>query len=289
MAKQNFGNWLLFILLSLVWGSSFILMKKTSQDLTGWQIGSVRIFAAGLFFLPLAVFHIAKIPLRKLPVIILSGVLGNLIPAFLFAIAIEKRIDSALAGILNSLTPLCVIIVGVLFFKIKVQNKRIAGVLVGFVGLFILSLSRGPVTGSELGFTLLIFLATILYGFNINMVSQYLKEIAAIKIAAISMAFIGIPAAIIAWQQNIFSLVKYDETARQSIGIITLLGITGSALSTAFFYLLIKRAGGLFASLITYAIPIVAIFWGIMANEHVTVIEIGCLALILVGVYLANK
>src|SRR6478672_6949712 len=110
MNKQNLVNWLLFLLLSVVWGSSFILMKKSAEELTGWQIGSLRIFAAGLAFLPFAIFHITRVPVRKLPLVILSGVLGNLFPAFLFAIAIEKSINSSVASILNSLTPLFVIV-----------------------------------------------------------------------------------------------------------------------------------------------------------------------------------
>ncbi len=288
MAKQSLSSWLLFILLAVVWGSSFILMKKSSEHLTGWQIGSTRIFSAGLLFLPFAVFHISKISLRKLPLVILSGMLGNLFPAFLFAIAIGK-INSSLAGILNSLTPLFVIIIGVLFFKSKVQNKKIAGVLVGFVGLLILNLSKGPVAVNDIGSTLLILIATIMYGLNVNMVGQYLKEVGAVKIATVSMAFIGIPAGIIMWQQNVFELIKYDEAARSSVAIAALLGIAGSAIATALFYVLIQKAGGLFASLVTYAIPVVAIFWGVLFHEDVTAIQIACLGLILVGVYLANR
>ncbi|HEY0355815.1 MAG TPA: DMT family transporter, partial [Flavisolibacter sp.] len=177
MAKKDFTSWALFILLSLIWGSSFILMKKTSDDLTGWQIGATRISAAGLVFIPIAIFHIRKVRISKLPFILLSGMLGNLFPAFLFAIAIEKKVDSSLAGILNSLTPLFVIIIGILFFKLKIHGKKIAGVLVGFIGLLILSLSQGPININDFGFTLLILLATMMYGLNVNIVGHYLKDV----------------------------------------------------------------------------------------------------------------
>ena len=289
MTKQSFSNWAVFILLAIVWGSSFILMKICSEHLTGWQIASIRIFSAGLIFFPFAIFHVAKIPFSKLPLVIVSGMLGNLFPAFLFAVAIERKFNSSLAGILNSLTPLFVIVIGVLFFKSKVENKKIAGVLVGFAGLLILNFSKGTIAINDLGSTVLILIATMMYGLNVNMVSKYLKEVDAIKIATVSMAFVGIPAGIIMWQQNVFELLQYDETARGSIAIAALLGIGGSAIATALFYILIQKAGGLFASLVTYAIPIVAIFWGVIANEDVTAIQIGCLVLILVGVYLANR
>ena len=288
MSKQKIVNWLIFILLSLIWGSSFILMKKGSENLSGWQIGSLRIFSAGLAFFPFAVFHFSKIPLKKIPFVILSGLLGNLLPAFLFGIAIEK-IDSSMEGILNSLTPLFVIVIGILFFKDKMQNKKLAGVLVGLVGLIILSLSKSSLIHGEFNFTLLILLATLFYGLNVNIVSHYLKGIDPMQMATVSLAIVGIPAGIVAWQQNVFSIVQYDESAGWSIAAVVLLGVVGSSIATALFYVLIKRAGGLFASLVTYGIPIVSIIWGILDGENVTAVQVGCLGVILGGVYLANR
>lgn len=288
MTRYKLGNWALFILLSFIWGSSFILIKIAGDDLTGSQIGSTRIAAAGLLFLPLAIFHLKHIPLKKLHIVILSGAFGNLFPAFLFAIAIEK-IDSSLAGILNSMTPLFVIVLGIFFFRMKVQGKKIAGVLIGFAGLVILSFSKGPININDFGFTLLIVLATILYGLNVNMVGYYLKDVDPFKIATVSMAAIGVPAAIVMWQQNVFSLIRFDSAAQTSIAIVILLGIMGTAIATALFYVLIQRAGALFASLVTYAIPVVAIFWGILDDEQVSLIQISCLGMILGGVYLANR
>jgi drug/metabolite transporter (DMT)-like permease len=148
------------VVLSLVWGSSFILMKKSAEHLSGMQIGAIRIFSAGVSFLPFAIFHAIKIPLRKLWIIVVTGLLGNFLPALLFASAIEKNGESSLASILNSLTPLFVIVIGVLFFKAKIENKKIAGVLIGFVGLVILSLSKNTsITGDTSLF--LILLATL--------------------------------------------------------------------------------------------------------------------------------
>jgi len=289
MTKQSLSNWLLFLLLSLVWGSSFILMKKSAEELTGWQIGSLRIFAAGVAFLPFAVFHVFRIPFRKLPLVILSGILGNLFPAFLFAVAIEKSINSSLASILNSLTPLFVITIGTLFFRVRAEKNKVLGVLIGFAGLVWLTLSRGSITLSDVGFTSLILVATICYGINVNMVASRLKGIDGFYIATVSMSFIAIPAGLVAAQQQVFSLFLYDSHARAAIFLTILLGIAGSAIATAIFYVLIQKAGGLFASLVTYAIPIVAIFWGLMAGEDITVMQIGCLSLILFGVWMANR
>lgn len=288
MNQQNFINWLLFIVLSVVWGSSFILMKTSAEHLNGLQIGSIRIFAAGICFLPWAVFHISKIPVKKLGVVVLTGLLGNFLPALLFATAIKENGESSLASILNSLTPLFVIVIGVLFFKSKVQNRKIAGVLVGLAGLVILNVLRGPVSAGDNG-VLLILIATVFYGTTVNLVSHYLKGIDGFKIASVSLAIMAIPACIIMWQQNVFTIARYDEEARWSIAVACLLGVVGSAIATGLYYILIQKAGGLFASLVTYAIPIVAIMWGLLANENITAAQIGCLAMILAGVYLANR
>jgi len=289
MSRNSLINWGVFILLSIIWGSAFIVMKESARELNGYQIASVRIFFAGPVFLPFALFHLRSVPAKKIPIIILSGLLGNLFPAFLFAIAIENKVSSSMAGILNSLTPLFVIVIGILFFRSKVQLKKIAGVLVGFIGLLILSLSKGGVEVSNFWFTMMILVATLMYGVNVNVVSHYLKDVDPIKMATISLAFIAIPAAVVTVQQNIVSIAQYDESARWSIAAAALLGIVGSAIATALFYILIKRAGGLFASLVTYGIPVIAILWGVWAGEEVTMIQVSCLVMILAGVYLANR
>jgi drug/metabolite transporter (DMT)-like permease len=288
MAKRNFGSWALFVLLALVWGSSFILMKKSSEQLTGWQIGSTRIFAAGLVFIPFALFHVRKIPLKKLHLVVLSGFLGNLFPAFLFGIAAEK-IESSLSGILNSLTPLWVIVIGILFFKMRIRRAQIGGVLIGFAGLLLLNLTKGKVAINDISATLLILLATLMYGFNVNLVGQYLKGLNGIHVATVSMSVIGLVAGIVMWNHNVFELIRYDGEARPAIFIAVLLGIVGSAMATALFYVLIQKSGTLFASLVTYAMPFVALGWGLLANETITFLQVGCLGLILVGVFIANR
>jgi len=287
--SQSAVSWGLFILLSVIWGSAFIVMKKSAEELTGMQIGAVRIVSAGLVFLPFAIFHIKQIPLKKLPLVILTGALGNLFPAFLFAIAIEKKINSSLAGILNSLTPLFVIVIAIFFFKSTIATKKIIGVLIGFTGLLILSLSKGGVELDNFWFAMMILLATLLYGVNVNLVSYYLKDIDPIKMATVSLAFVAIPAAIVVWQQDVVSMATYDDNVRWSVAAAALLGIVGSAIATALFYILIKKAGGVFASLVTYGIPVVAIVWGLWAGENITLVQVSCLAMILGGVYLANR
>ena len=286
MATQKTTSWLLFVVLALVWGSSFILMKEGAKALTGWQIGAIRIFSAALLFLPFALFALRKIPRNKLPLIALTGILGNLFPAFLFGIAIQREIESSLAGILNSLTPLFVIVIGALFFRRVVPAKKVIGVLIGFAGLVLLSVTKGPITLSEIGFTLLILLATLFYGLNVNLITTYLKGIDPFGMAAVSISFLLLPTTVVLWLQPVSFATPQ---LRQSILASVTLGILGSSLATALYYILIKKAGGLFASLVTYAVPVVAIFWGVLTGEQIGPAQVGCRVVILGGVYLANR
>jgi drug/metabolite transporter (DMT)-like permease len=289
MSQPKAVSWLLFILLSLIWGSAFIIMKVSTKHLTGSQIAAIRIFSAGAVFLPFAVFHLRQIPRNKLGYVILSALLGNLFPAFLFAIAIENKVNSSMAGILNSLTPLFVISIGAVFFHAKAGKRKVTGVLIGFAGLLALTFSKGGVSFDNYGSILLILLATLLYGINVNLVSHFLKNLDPIKMATVSLAFMCLPTALVLWRDDVYSMAMYDEAARLSILATVLLGVVGSAIATALFYILIRNAGGLFASLVTYAIPVVAIIWGLWAGEEVTIIQVSCLIVILSGVYLANK
>jgi len=289
MAINKLINWMLFLLLSIIWGSSFILMKHSKEELSAFQIAAFRIFLAGLVFLPFAIFHLTKIPRKKIFIVILSGITGNLLPAFLFATAIAENIDSSLASILNSLTPLFVVLIAIGIFRDKIKIQKIIGVLVGFAGLTLLFLLWKGVSFENFKYALLVLLATVLYGINVNLVAHFLKEIHPLYITTISLATLAIPTMYVLWQQNFLNLHFADISVRWAIVEVSILGIVGSAIATTIFYILIKRAGGLFASLVTYGVPVIGIFWGIIDGEKITIKQIGCLVIILFGVYLANR
>jgi len=288
MQATKLINWLLFFLLCVIWGSSFILMKHSKEELSASQIAALRIFSAGIIFLPLAVFHLAKIPRKKLFIVILSGITGNLLPAFLFAFAIAKNIDSSLAAILNSFTPIFVVLIAIIIFRDRIKFQRIVGVLIGFVGLTLLFLLWKGVSFENFKYALLILLATVLYGVNVNVVGHFLKEISPLHIATVSLAFLIIPTAFVLWQQDFLQLAFDEISVQWAIVEATILGVVGSAIATAIFYILIRRAGGIFASLVTYGIPFIGILWGVLDGEKITIKQVACLGIILFGVYLAN-
>ncbi|MBP7939772.1 MAG: DMT family transporter, partial [Sediminibacterium sp.] len=165
--QQKWTNWLVFALLSIVWGSSFILMKEGLRAFTPYQVASLRMLSAGLVLLPFAIKAFRKIPKDKMGLVIVSGVVGNFIPAYLFCIA-ETRIDSALAGILNSLTPLFTIIVGVLFYQVQTSAIKVLGILIGFIGLTFLMLTGKEMHFEHLSYAGLVLIATMMYGINVH-------------------------------------------------------------------------------------------------------------------------
>lgn len=281
-------NWFLFLLLCIIWGSSFILMKHSKEELTASQIAAFRIFCAGFIFLPFAVFHLAKIPKRKILLVVLSGITGNLVPAFLFASAIARNIDSSLAAILNSFTPIFVVLIAVGVFRDKIKAQKIIGVLVGFIGLVLLFLSWKGISFENFKYALLILFATVCYGVNVNMVAHFLRGLNPVHIATVSLSFMIIPSTFVLWQQDFFHLAIHESSVQWALTETAMLGIVGSAIATALFYVLIKRAGGLFASLVTYGIPFIGMFWGFIDGEKITLKQIACLAIILFGVFLVN-
>jgi drug/metabolite transporter (DMT)-like permease len=289
--KQGFLNWLIFIILSIIWGSSFVLMKEGLTTLSAYQVASLRILSSGIVLLPSAIKYFRVIPKNKIFIIFMSGVLGSLLPAYLFCIAESKDgIDSALAGTLNSLTPIFVILTGALFFKSQTTTNKIIGILISFTGSILLLFSKGHMQESKnLMYISFVVLATIFYGFNVNMVQRQLKDIGSLQIAAVALTLNAIPALLVLFFTGYFNLDFTDNAVLWSTAASSILGIFGTAVASIIFYVLVKRAGAIFASMVTYGIPVVAILWGIMYKEEVGWKQVACLGLILFGVYFANR
>lgn len=287
--RQTLINWGLFIVLCFIWGSSFMLMKIGNHELNPYHVASIRIFSAGLVLSPFAFNALKDIPRNKVLLAILSGLLGSFFPAYLFTIA-QTKIDSSIAGILNALTPLFTIIIGVLFFKLKAAGNKWLGIIVGFIGLALLPFAaEKKIVFDELSYSLLILLATIFYGVNVNMVGNYLRTINSLNIAALAFVFLMVPSLLVLYITGYFHLDLSDTKIIKATTASAVLGVMGTAVASTLFYMLLKRAGALFASTVTYGIPFVAILWGLIDGEIITVWQIGCLGIILLGVYLANR
>jgi drug/metabolite transporter (DMT)-like permease len=263
-------------------------MKEGMKHLTAYQVASLRIFSAGAILLPVALRNLRTIHRKDIPLAVLSGLMGTFFPAYLFCIA-ETRLDSGVAGILNALTPLFTIIIGVIFFQMKLSPRKWAGVLTGLAGLILLVMAgKKEISFSNISYSGFIIIATLCYGINVNMVSRYLKHIPSLTLAATAFSLLTIPAGFVLIYTGYFNITANGGFLYSTASSVVL-GVFGTAVASVLFYVLMKKAGALFASMVTYGIPFVALGWGFIAGESITAIQFLCLGLILAGVYLANR
>jgi drug/metabolite transporter (DMT)-like permease len=281
--EKKIWHWLVLGALSLIWGTSYILMKKGLESFSVFQIASLRIFITFICLLPVAIKNINKINKENFLSIAIIGVLGNGIPAFLFPLA-QTRIDSSLAGMLNSLSPVFTLLIGMVIYKRPGIRTQIAGVFLGLIGAMGLLYNKS-FTFNPYG--LFVVLATFLYGFSANEVSR-IKGINGLQITSLAFFLIG-PFAIVHLLLTDFSAAVETENWLRNLGFIAILAIMGSAVALALFYLLIRDTSPVFASIVTYFIPVIATLWGVNDNEHLTSTMLISVVFILFGVYIINR
>jgi len=286
--KKSWLAWLLFSILALTWGSSFILMKLGLQSFSPSMIGMMRIAFASWFMLIIG-FRRFKTVTRKdwLP-LIMVGIFGNAIPYTLFPIAVSK-IDTGLVGVLNSLVPLFTLVIGVLIFNEKVKWRSILGVLIGLAGALWLLVPGMEVNGTRLIYGSLPIIATMGYAIAINTISARLQHLDSITITMVSLVIVGLPATIFVFSNGFVGIMQNSAGAWLHMGYIAILGVVGTGLAVIIFNQLIKTSGSLFAASVTYAIPIVALLWGVAFGEDLGWHQLLGMAAILFGVYLVNR
>jgi len=287
--KNNQLRWLYLITLALIWGSSFILMKKALEGLTPIQVGALRTLITALFLLLIGFKKIFKIEKRHWYYLTLNGFVGTFFPAFLFAYAIE-RIDSSIASILNSLTPLNTLIFGALVFGIGFRKKQLIGVLIGLVGTLILILKGAEVNPNQNYFYAgFILIASIGYALNVNILKKYLHDLDALSITVANFTLLIIPTLVVLWFTDFFTTFEITKSSTTAIGYITILAVFGTGLAKIMFNRLIQISTPIFSSSVTYLIPIVAITWGVLDGERISFLQIVAGFIIMFGVYLVNR
>ncbi|MEQ9426136.1 MAG: DMT family transporter [Cyclobacteriaceae bacterium] len=282
--------WGLLVLLAIIWGSSFILIKKGLIALDSGEVGALRIVAAWLFLLPIAIKNISKISRKDLSVLITVGFAGTFIPAFLFAIA-QTKLDSALTGVFNALTPVWVLVLGIIFFSHIIHTRQVVGVFLGFLGsaLLILIGSNGSFENINY-YALYVIAATVLYGCNLNIIKKYLGHLKGSVITAVSVLFVGPLAAIYLFSFTGFvDKMGVEPAFWEAFFYIILLGTMSTGIALIIFNNLVQITTPIFTSSVTYLIPIVAIGWGILDGEVLLISHYGAMTIILAGVYLVNK
>jgi len=282
-------KWTYLISLSLIWGTSFILIKKALIGLTPIQLGSLRIIFSSIIIFIFAWNTLKLINKKEWKWIIISAFLGSFFPAFLFAFA-ETEIDSSVASILNSLVPLNTVIIGVIVFKIASSKKQIIGVVVGLIGTYLL-IDGGIQLNPDQNYLYagLVILCSFLYGFNVNIIKKYLNDIPAVTIAAGHFSVIFIPAIIIFSFSGFNVDQVYDLITLKSIGYVLILSAFGTALAKVLFNKLVQMSTAVFASSVTYSLLIVSLFWGILDGELFSINQFMATILIVMGVLLSSK
>lgn len=281
--KRKIWHWLALAILSLIWGTSYILMKKGLESFSPLQVGALRIVITFICLLPVAIRHFRYLNRTNILSIIIIGMFGSVIPAFLFPLA-ETRITSSLAGMLNSLSPVFTLIFGITIYKRKAIKSQIAGVFLGLIGATGL-LYTGSFTFNVFG--LFVVLATLISGISSNEVSK-VKALNGIRITALSF-FVTSPVAIIYLVSSDLSAPMHTANWVRNLCFIGILAVFGSATALGIYYLLIRDTSPVFASSVTYFIPIVATLWGLADNEHFSSSMIISIVFIFAGVYIINR
>ena len=284
----TYKKWLYLLLLSLIWGSSYILIKKGLVGLTPLQVGSLRILFTLSILAIAGLKHLKQIPRPQWRWIVVSGFLGTFFPNYLFAFA-ETKIDSAIAAVLNGLTPLFTLLFGFFLFGIALKRKKLMGVFVGLIGTFILVVKQIQNTGFENSlYLLMVVISAICYAANVNIIKYRLQGISSLGIALGNFIAIAPSALIIAFNSGVFDLDIQSEEVSYSIGYIIILALFGTALAKVVFNELVSISSPVFSSSITYLLPIVAIFWGVLDGEKLDWLQLVASIVILGGVYLVT-
>ena len=286
--QTNTLKWFFLITLALIWGSSFILIKKGLVGLSPLQLGSLRIIFSALFLLIIGFKSITQIKQHQWKYIALTSLFGTFIPAFLFAIA-QTQISSSVSSILNSLTPLNTLVLGGIAFGLSFKRTQVFGVIIGLIGTLLL-IVNGALNhpNQNYWYTILVLIASICYATNVNLLKKYLSDVKPLSISTGNFLVMLVPALIVLFSTNFLSVVNNVEVQNSMIYIV-ILGVVGTGIANIIFFKLIQMSSPVFATSVTYLIPVVAFFWGLLDNEMLTPIQFIGAFIILIGVYLSSK
>ncbi len=288
--KKNYTASILLIVLSLIWGTSFILIKQGLKVFSPAEVGSLRVAAASIFLLPFAFLRWKELKRGDHSKLFLSGMLGIFIPAFLFALA-QTRLQSSVTGILNTLSPVWAVVMAVLFFNQRFRGYAIFGLLISFGGAIILAVARaeGAIGGFN-AYALLVVLACVLYGFNVNFLKYKVEGLGSLTITSVSLLLIWPFALVYLFGFTDFTHKLIEQPgAWEAAGYIIILALMSTAVANLIFNKLLQIASPLFAASVTYIMPIVSVMWGVLDGEQLVMGHFVGMVAILGGVYLANR
>lgn len=283
-------KWFYLIVLSLIWGTSYILIKKGLEGFDPFQLGVVRILITTFFLFLIGFRTMRNISKKEWKWIAISGMVGSFFPVFLFAFA-QTEIDSSIASILNSTVPLFTIIVGFIWFRILFSSRQFLGVIVGLLGAILLIVLGAEINPEQnYSYAGLILLATIGYAFNANIIKSKLQDVSPMAIAVGNFAVMLLPALFLVgftgvWKAEVIEGPHFWS----SLGYLVILALLGTCLAKVMFNRLIQISTPVFSVSVTYLIPVVGVAWGLLDGERFQLTQLLAALVILLGVYLVNK
>ena len=237
-------------ILALTWGSSFILIKKSLLAYSPVQVACLRLSITSLALFPVVLRRARLVEWSRWGLFLAVGLLGTAIPAFLFSFA-QQKVDSSVAGMLNTLTPLFTLVLGIAFFHAKLMWAKVAGVMLGLSGAAVLILlgQKGALSGS-IGYSLLVVLATVCYGANLNVVATFFNNLNPLTLSAVSFTFVGIPAlAFLLAGTDFLQRLATDSQAVVSLGYVAILSLGGTVIASVLFFRLVQKTNAVFSSM----------------------------------------
>jgi drug/metabolite transporter (DMT)-like permease len=284
--SHEWKNWIAFVILAFIWGGSFILIKKGLIHFTPLQVGAMRIAVSAIAFLPF--FFLFRIPFPKgriglVTVVVLTG---NGIPAVMFALA-ETRLGSAVTGVLNSLTPIFALLLGIFFFRTPFKKHYLLGLFLGCVGISTLMIGEKDWRVSS--YVFFVVLGTMCYGLSANLVKKYCQDIHPIALTTVGFFPLGCVSVIILWMTGGWEKMMQPEAWEVAMPSLLALSLVCTVLANILFYWLIQRTSAIFGSAIAYAIPCMALVWGTVDGEIITWYHLTGFAFIIAAVYTLRR
>jgi len=287
--KTKTLKWLYLLFLSLIWGSSFILIKYALVGLTPIQVGAFRILITALFLLLVGYNSLKKINKKEWKYIVLTAFFGTFFPAFLFSYAITK-VDSSFAAILNSFTPFNTLVFGALFFGYAFQKKQVIGIIIGLIGTIMLIYNSESIHfEADYLYVSFILIASIGYAFNVNIIKKYLQNVNALAITTGNFVVLILPTLVVLFYSGFFDTFKITPQTKSSLAYVAILALFGTAIAKTVFNKLVQISSPIFSTSVTYLIPIVAVIFGVLDGEKLGFLQLFSAFVILFGVYLVNR
>ncbi len=286
--KSELKHWVILVFLSIIWGTSFILIKKSLIAFAPLEVAILRVGISGIAFIPFFIYKFRTLEWNRWWFYFIIALTGSGIPAILYATA-QTRLSSATSGILNSITPIFTLIIGVVIFKNLTSPKQVIGSVIGFIGAAALVLLDKPLDsgqGIPIFFAMLVIIGTVLYGANVNLIKEYFQDVEPMQLSSFAFVLLGLPVCIFIPFSDIPDKVVLHPEGFSSLMALVLLALMSTVLAIIIFYKLVQDTSAVFASTVAYIIPIVALVWGVLDGEYIGMMHLASMGIILLGVYL---